>query len=457
MKMPERVAEARQESSRKSKLLQSARWMLSVMVFGGCAEENTTAPSIDLIQVDPQTVEIILPFADFVQDVEVVGGFGSTSDVVGGIVARDMNGLNAKTLVRFGAYPDSVPVVDESGITTAYSNLILRGGRVLLFFDTLQGTVDQPVDVELFATRQPWHGATATWEVAVDTAGNQTAWVSPGGGAAVSVGTGTFDRGFAGGDSTAFVDLVTVPLDSATVASWADTTDASRGLLVTASTPGTRLTLVRASLRLDVSPSANPDTTVEADGRVAELMSYIYDPAPQLPVGWLRVGGTPSWRSIITFRVPRMIGGSPEICGAVGCQFDVTTADLNLAELVLTSRLTEAPFEPSDTTQMDIRPVLEPERMPKSPLGDLLGLQATTLPPAIFAERAGSQVGLTVTGLIRGILESEGDGDLPLSTIALLNSTEPGRFGFASFEGLGAAGAPTLRLVLTLAGQVGLP
>jgi hypothetical protein len=38
-----------------------------------------------------------------------------------------------------------------------------------------------------------------------------------------------------------------------------------------------------------------------------------------------------------------------------------------------------------------------------------------------------------------------------------LNSTEPGPFGFASFEGLGAAGAPTLRLVLTLAGQVGLP
>jgi hypothetical protein len=106
---------------------------------------------------------------------------------------------------------------------------------------------------------------------------------------------------------------------------------------------------------------------------------------------------------------------------------------------------------------MDIRPVLEPERMPKSPLGDPLGSQATTLPPAIFAERAGSQVALTVTGLIRGILESEGDGDLPLSTIALLNSTEPGRFGFASFEGLGAAGAPTLRLVLTLAGQVGLP
>lgn len=453
MKMPERVAEG---SSRKSKLLQSARWMLSVMVFWGCAEENTTAPSIDLIQVAPQTVEIILPFADFVQGVEIVGGFGSTSDVATGIVARDMNGLNAKTLVRFRAYPDSVAVVDESGVITMYSNLIFRGGRVMLFFDTLQGTVDQPVDVELFAIRQPWHPPTATWEIAVDTAGDQTAWVSPGGGAAVSVGTGTFDRGLAEGDSVAFVDLVTVPLDSATVASWADTTDASRGVLVAASTPGTRLTLVRASLRLDISPSANPDTTVEANFGLADL-SYIYDPAPQLPADWLRVGGTPSWRSVITFRVPRMIGGSPAICGAVGCQFDVTTADLNLAEFVLTSRLTEAPFEPSDTTQMDIRPVLEPERMPKSPLGDPLGSQATTLPPAIFAERAGSQVALTVTGLIRGILESEGDGDLPLSTIALLNSTEPGRFGFASFEGLGATGAPTLRLVLTLAGQVGLP
>ena len=435
------------------------RWVLSVAVLWGCAEENATAPSIDLIQVRPQTLEVVLPFADFVQDVEVLGGFGSTADLDRGIVARDSGGLNAKTLLRFGAYPDSITVADESGVTVTDSDLTFLGGRVLVFFDTLQGTADQPVDLELFATRQPWHGLTVTWEVAVDTAGDRTSWVQPGGGAAISVGTETFYRGPGPpgeADTEAFVNFVSVEIDSATVAAWADTSDASRGVLVTASSPGTRLTLVGASLRLDVMPSVNPDTTVEVSGGLADL-SYIYDPVPQSPAGWLRVGGAPSWRSIIRLRVPRMIEGSPEICGGVGCQFDVTTADLNLAELILTSRVTEAPFEPSDTTLMDVRAVLNPERIPKSPLGDPLAVTGTTLPPQIFAEQAGSRVALSLTELVRDVFESGVVGDLPLSTIALLGAFEPGPLGFASFDGPGGASAPALRLVLTVGGKVGLP
>lgn len=438
------------------KMFRSGRWIFPFTVLWGCTEENAMAPTIDLIQVDPQTVEIILPFADFVEDVQVLGGFGSTSDLDRGIVARDFSGLNAKTLMRFGGYPDSISVADQTGTVRVDSDLTFMGGHVLLFFDTLSGSVDQLVDLELFTTQQSWHAPTATWGMAVDTAGDHTSWVQPGGGTAISVGSGTFDRGRSQGDTVAFVDFVKVEIDAATVASWADTSDASRGLLVTASTPGTQLNLVRASLRLDVVPSVNPDTTVEVSGGLADV-SYIYDPAPELPVGWLRVGGAPSWRSIITLKLPRMIGGSPEICGGVGCQFDVTRADLNLAELILTTRVTESPFEPSDTTRMDIRTVLHPDRIPKSPLGDLLSLGGATLPPEIFAQQSGSPVTISLTGLMSNVLKSETVGDLPSSTIALVNSTEPGPLGFASFDGSGGAGAPALRLVLTLAGKVGLP
>ena len=226
--------------------------------------------------------------------------------------------------------------------------------------------------------------------------------------------------------------------------------------MITASTPGTRLNLIRASLRLDVIPSVNPDTTVEVSGGLAEV-SYIYDPTPQLPTGWLRVGGTPSWRSIITLKLPRMIGGSPEVCGGGECQFDLTAAGLNLAELILTTRVTESPFEPSDTTRMDIRAVLHPEKIPKSPLGDLLAPDGATLPPEIFAQQSGSQVAISLTSLISDVLKSETVGDLPSSTIALLNSTEPGPLGFASFDGSEDAGAPVLRLVLTFAEKVSLP
>ena len=198
------------------KMFRSGRWIFPFTVLWGCTEENAMAPTIDLIQVDPQTVEIILPFADFVEDVQVLGGFGSTSDLDRGIVARDFSGLNAKTLMRFGGYPDSISVADQTGTVRVDSDLTFMGGHVLLFFDTLSGSVDQLVDLELFTTQQSWHAPTATWGMAVDTAGDHTSWVQPGGGTAISVGSGTFDRGRSQGDTVAFVDFVKVEIDAAT-------------------------------------------------------------------------------------------------------------------------------------------------------------------------------------------------------------------------------------------------
>ena len=93
----------------------------------------------------------------------------------------------------------------------------------------------------------------------------------------------------------------------------------------------------------------------------------MFDPAPTAPLGWLRVGGTPAWRSVLTMSMPRTITGKPEVCGAVGCEVDLTEVDVNLAELVLTTRQTEPEFLPQDTTRVDIRTVLSPAAAPQIP------------------------------------------------------------------------------------------
>ena len=62
---------------------------------------------------------------------------------------------------------------------------------------------------------------------------------------------------------------------------------------------------------------------------------------PVDPTGWLRVGGLPSWRSVITIKLPEQIQGSVEVCGSTECSFDLSKSQLNLAELILTTRETE--------------------------------------------------------------------------------------------------------------------
>jgi hypothetical protein len=156
--------------------------------------------------------------------------------------------------------------------------------------------------------------------------------------------------------------------------------------------------------------------------------------------------------------IPREVTGTPEICGFVGCLVDLTEVDLNLAEVVLTSRETELAWQPQDTTRVDIRPVLNPELLPKSPLGPLVAPFPKNLRPALFSELAGTRVFFSVTPLLAEVLDNTpATGPVPVTSIALFTAPEPDRIGFASFEGGGGDGAPVLRLLYTVANPVGLP
>ena len=79
--------------------------MVCVAAASSCTERNSTAPDLGFFQVDARTVEALIPFDDFVDAVQVFGGYGSSADVGSGFVAVDFNGLNARTLVELSSYP----------------------------------------------------------------------------------------------------------------------------------------------------------------------------------------------------------------------------------------------------------------------------------------------------------------------------------------------------------------
>ena len=84
--------------------------------------------------------------------------------------------------------------------------------------------------------------------------------------------------------------------------------------LVAAVGAGVSLQLVKMALVLTSSTFLNPEPWEETGPTVST--SFMFDPAPPPPSGWLRVGGTPSWRSVLTMSLPREVTGTPQPCRA---------------------------------------------------------------------------------------------------------------------------------------------
>ncbi len=103
--------------------------MLFAGVVSGCGEKDTIAPDLGFLQINPRTVEVLIPYEDLVDEVQVFGGYGSAADLGYGAIALDFGGLNARTLVHLEDLPTPA---DVSG------SVSFVGGRVLLVFDTVK-------------------------------------------------------------------------------------------------------------------------------------------------------------------------------------------------------------------------------------------------------------------------------------------------------------------------------
>ena len=429
--------------------------LLAAGVLPGCADQVPTATSEDLVHVDARTVEVLLPFDEVADGLRVLGGYGLPADLRYGLVARShRDTLDARTLVRFRSFPISVEVEDTTGATRVDSTLTFVGGRVVAHIDTTDvAQIRASSDPPLFragATTEAWHPRSATWDLAVDTVGNRVPWTEPGGGPVAMVDTATWD--YQGSDSVVF------HVDSATVASWADSTNAARGLRLELETSGVRVRVQNVSLTVDARPSVNPDTTVEA-AVTGRLMTFVYSPFPEPPPDGLRFGGAPAWRTVFSMSLPESLAGPPELCTALGCPVELTPGAVSSATLVLRTRRSPSAFQPEDTLAMDVRSVLRPDLLPKSPLGETLGRsESRALAPELFGSEAGEVVELPVTTFVRNLIRGETEnGDEVYPTVALLSSVEPGTIAFAEFDGPGSDSPPVLRIILTQDDGVTLP
>jgi hypothetical protein len=246
-------------------------------------------------------------------------------------------------------------------------------------------------------------------------------------------------------------------VDSASVRAWTDTAAVERGFRIDLDTPDQRVQVNRVLLRYDAVPTVDPDTTLAREVDPVAL-TFIYTPQPGPPARGLRVGGIPAWRSVIHIKVPETITGPPHVCAALGCPFPLTAERVNHASLVLETRPSDPlAFQPWDSVRVDVRPVLAPERLPKSPLGNsVAGVQGRALGAPLFnAPRA---VSIPITSFVRTQLLEDSPDDLPAPrALALLSFLEPATVYFASFAGPDEPGAPVLRLILTNAPPVELP
>jgi hypothetical protein len=419
------------------------------MAVVACQERLPTALDDGRLPDEPLTVEVDLDWSQFGSNLQVIGGYGSVTTLPRPIVAHTYQGtLESRMLLRFGPYPAAARVVDPSGATVTDPDVTYVGGRLVLTFDTLASTNTGQVALQVSALSDEWHPASASWGFAVDTVGDQRAWTEAGAGPLDLLASTVWDP--------VTGDTVSLQLDSADVARWVDIADMSRGARVETTTDGVRLQLRQARLRITMRPTIDPDTLVEDTTAQVIEKTFIYDPPPPAPTG-IRVGGAPAWRTVMTVAVPALTG-PPDLCAAVGCPYTPAAGDISYAALVLTSQATEAAFQPSDTMLLDVRPVLSPPALPKSPLGaSQTGGVGAPVAPELFGASAGTDVEIPVTFFVRTLLAPASGGSSPPATLVLLAANEPGSMTFASFFGSADPDPPVLRLIITVGTPQVLP
>ena len=424
---------------------------LTALGVVACEEQSPTSLDPTLLPPEPITVELRIPWEDFASNLEVIGGFGILAALGTGVLAKSFAGTHdARTILRFEAYPTELQVRDTTGTTRNDDSLTFIGGRVVAFLDTIASTNEGPVLLGLGAIQNEWDVRTVTWTTAVDTINDQRSWPEAGAGPVAPLATAEWDP--TTGDSVSF------ELDSAQVALWADASDESRGARIELLTAGERIQIAGVVLRLNTRPSLNPDSTFFVNVRRQDI-TFVYNPFPEPPTDGIRVGGAPAWRTILDVRMPAQLNGPQALCAVVQCPVTLHASELNYAALVLRTRRTEGAFQPTDTVGIDVRPVLSRETLPKAPLGaSLLGLAGRLIGPEFFGDQAEQDVEIPITTFARNLLIGADEAGLePSETLALLSLLEPVSIAFASFHGPGSEGAPFLKLIVTVGRSVELP
>lgn len=427
------------------KMLQ--RWLpvcCALFVMSACTDEAPTDVGDDLLPSGGvRTFEVVLDPAQFITYDTTFTGYTRAANAAFSPLARQFQGvLDANALFRFAQPPTLIAVRNAAGSTVTDSTPSYFAGRLVLRVDTLASESAPPLLVRGFQTGEAWD-ASATWTLRVDTGNVELPWMTPGGTRGAEIDTATWTAG----------DTIVLDVDSSTVARWIDTANVARGALIVTETNGTRVRLTSAVLRLSAHSDLAPDTVVNLDVP-ASVSAFVFNPQP--PTGSeLRVGGAPSWRTILGIRddLADLVFPCP---GESNCQIALASAHINRAELLLQPVAAPAGFIQEDTTLIQVRTLAVTPGVPlqRSPLGvDVCSgaarclIRGRVIPDYFAAGAAPPLVAFDITSYIFALVnEGVSDENRPPFALTLLDASEPSTFGFSTF----AQGA-RLRLVLTAA------
>ncbi len=425
---------------------------IAVAVGSGCADAVPTSSDGGRIPVDAETIEVRLPFSSFARDYQILSGFQSPAEVPTLTIAHEWAGeLESRPVIRFGSLPDVVNVIPPGSTTGAQPDSMFQpvSGKVILRLDTL-GLGEQRFELEADAILTPWHSETVSWELAADTLGGRLPWPEPGGGPVRPVDSATW--------FPIVADSVVFDIDSLTVTEWADADLPDRGLRVRTTTPGSRLSVRRLDLRVMVRSEINPDTLIQISANPGRA-TFIYTPTPLVSDTVLMVGGAPAARALFRIELPETVDPGPEACARVSCPVSLSADRLLFASLALRTFPTLSPgFAPVDSVAVQVRPVLAPPRLPRSPLSAPIQVAGPPLPPEWFSTEPQTPYEIGMTNYFRSLIQPDTTrGPGPSSTLAILADPEPSGLDVISFFGPGSEAAPELRLILTVTDGVSIP
>ena len=411
----------------------------------GCGEEDPTDVGGSLLPGQAiRTVELIVDGATYLARDTSFTGYTRPSNAGYFVFANSFQGVfNANAIGHFDM-PTAIAVVDTGGTLRTDSMPTLFAGRIVLLIDTLRSDGPAPARFRAHRLTEEFDVGSANWTYRVDTTGVQTPWSQPGALGGMPIDTASWVAGR---------DSVVIPVDSATIAAWADTMNAARGAVVIMETAGIRAVATDFVLRVDARSTLNPDTVVTTTIRPPER-TFLFDPVLAAAGVEPLVGGNPAWRAYFEFNsgIDTLTVACPD--APVTCRIPLRDADITFAAMQLVPRVSPPGFLPSDSMQLVSRLLLVSDiaPLPRSPLGAAIGVTRGFVRRTRFlAPAGGDPIEIPVTEYVRALVADTSTA-VPLTRwIAVHPGIEGIDIGVAAFDPM-----PRLRLVLTVASELQL-
>ncbi|NJD11374.1 MAG: hypothetical protein FIB01_13365, partial [Gemmatimonadetes bacterium] len=344
-------------------------WLLVPLLLAACGEEEPLDVGRELLPAQAlRSFELVLePEQYLLQDTAFT--YGEVDQAGFMLLARDFEGvLNARGWARFDL-PTAIGIKDSAGVSRTDSAATFFRGEVVLYVDTLADYDSTwSFRVALHAVAEPWDAAVADW----DNRQTGVAWSTPGGTPGALISTAPVRP-----------DSIVLPVDSATLLAWRDTTNTRRGVLLSLLDAPARIRTARPVLKVYARSAWHPDTTFMVVSQ-APAARFDYRPRPALVAGEARISGLPNWRSFLHFRPD--LRAAVVSCG-VGCTIPLRSTSITRAELVLQPARPPAGFLPELPLQPAAYQVLASAAFPlqRSPLGTFVGSVDSTVAAARFA------------------------------------------------------------------------